>query len=226
MKLGEAACHLGFGLVAGAVGTAAITLSQMIEMRIRGRNASKTPAKAVEKALGIQPVDEQAEMRLSTLTHWGYGTAWGTFRSALALGGIHGPLATGLHTTALYGTALVMLPGIGVAPPAREWGAKAIAIDLGHHLVYGAAAGLAYDWLCRNALGRPSHGSTWNWLLGGLTAVGLSRIPQIGLLRLLPESIGLLGRAPSRIERTRRLAGDLWQRDWPQARKEFEALRR
>lgn len=217
MKLGEAACHLGIGLVAGLVGTAAITLSQLIEMRIRGRDASKTPARAAEKIFGIQPVDEEAEMRLSTITHWGYGTSWGTFRSALGVVGVHGPLATSLHFGAIYGTALVMLPGLQLAPPPKEWGAKEIGIDAWHHLVYGVAAGLTYDWLCQSAFKRQPSRRRWPVLLGGLTAVGLRR---------LGSTLRLARPAPGRLERSRRLANEVWRRDWPQARRELEALRR
>lgn len=39
-----------------------------------------------------------------------------------------------------------MLPALGVAPPATQWGAKELAIDAWHHVVY-AAAGAAYELL-------------------------------------------------------------------------------
>lgn len=217
MKLGEAACHLGIGLVAGLVGTAAITVSQLIEMRIRGRNASKTPAKAAEKVFGFQPVDEQSETRIATLIHWGYGTSWGTFRSVLGVAGVHGPLASLLHTGAIQGTAMVMLPGLQVAPPVKEWGAKEIGVEVLHHLVYGLAAGATYDWLCQSAFPKQSRRLGWNVLLGGLTAVGVQRLGST--LRMVRPS-------PARLEHTRRLASEVWNRDWPHARRELEALRR
>ena len=46
---------------------------------------------------------------------------------------------------AVYGTALVMLPALKVAPPVAEWGAEEIAIDAWHHLVYAAAVNAAYE---------------------------------------------------------------------------------
>lgn len=217
MKLSEAACHLGIGLVAGLVGTAAITASQMIEMRIRGRKQSTTPAKAVEKVLGIEPINRLAEERLSTLTHWGYGTGWGTFRSVLGVIGVHGPVANGLHTGAIYGTALVMLPSLKVAPPAREWGLKELGIELFHHAVYGVAAGTTYDILCQRALGTSKGRSAWNLLVGGLTAIGL---------RQLSQSLEQRRRARGPLARSRRIASVVWQRDWPRAIREFDALRR
>ena len=65
------------GLVAGLAGTAAMTLSSMVEMKLRGRSASKAPAQAICKSLGLETVSEEAQTRLNNLVHWGYGTAWG-----------------------------------------------------------------------------------------------------------------------------------------------------
>jgi len=46
---------LGVGLVAGAVGTAAMTLSQLVEQRLRDREGSAMPAQAAEEALDVEP---------------------------------------------------------------------------------------------------------------------------------------------------------------------------
>jgi hypothetical protein len=46
MKLGDVAAAVGKGLFAGAAGTAAMTLSSTIEMRLRRRPASSAPADA------------------------------------------------------------------------------------------------------------------------------------------------------------------------------------
>ncbi len=43
-RLGRTAARVGVGLAAGAVGTAAINLSQAIEMKLTGREASTAPA--------------------------------------------------------------------------------------------------------------------------------------------------------------------------------------
>lgn len=213
MKLGAAACHLGIGLVAGLVGTAAITASQMLDMRIRGRKVSNTPSKAAQKVLGIVPINEEADTRLSTLTHWAYGTGWGTFRSLLAIAGVRDPAATVVHAAAIEGTALVMLPNLHVAPPVKEWGAQEIGIEMVHHAIYATAAGLTYDLLCRSAFEPKPRRMNWNLVLGGIAAVGLH---QLG------RSLGLI--RPSRIEVSRRLATVAWKRDWPQARRELMAL--
>jgi hypothetical protein len=38
-----------------------MTLSSTIEMKLRGRPASSTPAQAAAKVLGVEPVDEEAK---------------------------------------------------------------------------------------------------------------------------------------------------------------------
>ena len=149
MMLGDLAAAVGKGLFAGAAGTAAMTASSTLEMKLRGRPASSTPARAAEKVLGVQPVDEEAEARFSNLVHWGYGTAWGGVRGLIAAAGLTGPAATAVHLAAVWGSEQVMLPALDAAPPLTEWGAREVAIDAFHHLVYAAATGVAYSLLDR-----------------------------------------------------------------------------
>ena len=51
-KIGDAAA-VGKGVFAGAVGTAAMTVSSSIEARLRGRGASSAPADAAGKVLRV-----------------------------------------------------------------------------------------------------------------------------------------------------------------------------
>jgi hypothetical protein len=139
------ASSIGKGLVAGFVGTAAMTVSSSLEARIRGRAASSAPARATAKVLGIKEFeDDIAAARFNDLSHWGYGTMWGVARGLLAATGLSPKAATAAHGAALWGSAQVTLPALEVAPPFVFWGRKEVAIDLWHHAVYTAAAGLAY----------------------------------------------------------------------------------
>ncbi len=144
MTIGHLASAVGRGLFAGAVGTAAMTLSSTWEMKLRGRAGSSAPADAACKVLRVEPVDEAAKARFSTLVHWGYGTGWGGVRGLLAGIGLGGRSATTIHFAAVWGGGLVMLPALDVAPPASETEARELAIDAFHHLVYAVATGLAY----------------------------------------------------------------------------------
>jgi len=150
MRLGTLAEVIGRGIVAGIVGTAAMTVSSTAEMKLRGREASTTPAKVAGKVLGVRPKGEREKQRFSNLVHWGYGTVWGIPRGLLAAAGLKGAAADAAHFGLIWGTALVMLPAAGAAPPATQWGAKTLAIDAFHHIVYVMAAGLAYCWLERH----------------------------------------------------------------------------
>jgi hypothetical protein len=141
---------IGKGVIAGLAGTVAMTISSTIEQRIRHRQASSAPAKAAKKVLGIETFDgDAAEARFSNAVHWAYGTGWGVLRGQLRAIGLPRPLATAGHFLAVWGSSLVTLPILDVAPPVTMWPKEEIAIDVWHHLVYAAATGLAYDLLDR-----------------------------------------------------------------------------
>jgi hypothetical protein len=139
---------IGKGLVAGFVGTAAMTVSSTLEAKLRGREPSSAPARATAKALGIKEFDGPiAEARFNDLSHWGYGTGWGVVRGLLAATGMPSRAATAAHGVAIYGAAQATLPALEVAPPVVFWAPEEIAIDAFHHLVYAATTGIAYELL-------------------------------------------------------------------------------
>ncbi len=143
MRTRELSTAIGQGLLAGAIGTAAMTVSSTIEMKLRNRAPSTAPAEAAAKVLGVEPKGEKEEQRFSNAVHWSYGTAWGVPRGLLGLTGLSRPAATVLHFGMVWGAALLMLPGLKVAPPPNQWGAKELATDALHHLVYASAVGFA-----------------------------------------------------------------------------------
>lgn len=143
-RLGERASAVGRGLFAGAAGTAAMTLSSTLEAKLRDRESSTAPADAAGKVLGVQPRDPQGKARFSNVVHWGYGTSWGAVRGLIGTAGLDGPAAAAAHFAAIWPSALVMLPSLGVAPPPWKMGVTELAIDAGHHAVYVAATSLAY----------------------------------------------------------------------------------
>jgi len=155
--LREIATEVGKGLIAGFVGTVAMTIASTIEMKVRKRPPSTAPADAAGKVLQVAPRNETGKQRFSNLVHYAYGTGWGLARAALgaalcAAGGRRGrrsliaPLA---FFATVWGAELVMLPRLGVAKPFWRWGAKAVALDALHHGVYTAATDGAYRLLGR-----------------------------------------------------------------------------
>lgn len=151
MQIGDLAAAVGKGLLAGAVGTAAMTVSSTLEAKLRDRESSTAPADAAAKVLGVAPASEAGEARFSNLVHWAYGTGWGAVRGLLDGLRLNGSAATASHFGAVWGSGLVMLPALEVAPPLREWGAEELAIDAFHHLVYATVTGLAYSALDRRS---------------------------------------------------------------------------
>jgi len=136
---------IGKGLLAGFVGTAAMTVSSTLEARIRHRAASSAPARATAKVLGIKEFeDDIAAARFNDLSHWGYGTGWGVVRGLLAATGMSPKAATAAHGAAIWGSAQVTLPALEVVPPVVFWQKREIAIDVFHHAVYTLATGIAY----------------------------------------------------------------------------------
>ena len=150
--MGDLASSVGKGLFAGAVGTAAMTVSSTLEARLRRRAASSAPARATAKVLGITEFeDARAQARFNDLAHWGYGTGWGVVRGLLTAAGLTPRAATAAHGAAIYGAAQVTLPALDIAPPAIFWPRREIVIDAFHHAVYATATGLAYQLIDRRS---------------------------------------------------------------------------
>ncbi len=151
MNLGDIAAAVGKGLFAGAVGTAAMTVSSTLEAKLRDRGSSSAPADAAGKVLGVQPRDEAGATRFSTVVHWSYGTSWGAVRGLLHAAGVQGPAGAATHFAAVWGSAQVMLPALDVAPPPWQSPPQEILIDALHHAVYAAFTSLAFAALQRSS---------------------------------------------------------------------------
>ena len=143
--LAKVATAIGIGLMAGIAGTAAMTISQMIEMKITGRKGSITPANAVREVFDIKPVTEGKSEKVSNEVHWVYGTSLGMVRGALNLIGLKKWVATSVHFATIWGGELVMLPALRVAPPVTKEKPKDIALDAFYHIVYAITAGFVFD---------------------------------------------------------------------------------
>lgn len=145
LSIGKVAGALGKGLFAGLLGTAAITISQSIEMILTDSEPSTIPADAAAKVFGIQPVDDEKKSMLANEVHWVYGTSWGIFRGLLGAAGIKGSSATLLHFIAIWGGALTIQPSLDLAPPVKQWNLQTIITGAIHHAFYSLTAGAVYD---------------------------------------------------------------------------------
>ncbi len=138
----------GFGLAAGAVGTAAMTSAQKWVYGLGGGEESDAPREVGERILGHFGVTVGKEQRpaLNAAMHALYGTGWGLpFGLALGRGGPPGPAKGAAFGAGVWLASLAELPALGIAPPPWKQSPAALARDLGFHLVYGAATAAAYD---------------------------------------------------------------------------------
>jgi hypothetical protein len=155
---------VGTGLVAGAAGTAAMTAAQTVYYKKTGNQPSTTPAEVGRRLIrGVlqRDVPEDRTDLLNNAMHVAYGTSWGAALGIVAGSAARRPpaLRTGLaFALSVWGASLVELPLMDVAPPPWEWGATALATDLGFHLVYGTAAAAAFGVLNRSAYARSACG--------------------------------------------------------------------
>ena len=165
--LGGIAGELGRGLVAGLMGTVAITLAatadQQIRSRLKGDSGEKRPpqdifqaligpwlysADAVGKVLGgVTPANDTAKRRLALAAHLGYGSSWGLSLAALSVAGIRGPAAMGVLLGGVLGAEMLVMPRVGFFPPVGEWGREAVIASTYQHAVYAIAAGVTFDLL-------------------------------------------------------------------------------
>lgn len=167
--LGTLAGDLGRGLVAGAVGTLAITVAaaahQEIKRRLKPDQAEPEPRETFLQALirpwlfsadalgkvlgGVTPQDEAAKRRLAWAAHLSYGSSWGLSLTALSRTGIRGPAAMGALLGGVLGAEMLIMPRAGFFPPVGDWGTEAVVSSTYQHAIYAIAAGLTFDLLER-----------------------------------------------------------------------------
>jgi hypothetical protein len=138
---------IGKGLLAGLVGTAAMTAANAIEMKLFRRPARMAPTQAAEKLLGMEMSGNGSASRVTNPVYWGYGTVWGVARPLLRALGLSSGASTAAHFGTLWSSEQALLPALSVAPPSAVLGGKEIAFDAWNHVVYATAAGLAYELL-------------------------------------------------------------------------------
>lgn len=130
------------GLLAGLAGTAAMSLSQQIEMAVTGRQPSATPAEAFCLLLGFETRTEAEEQRLADEAHWAYGTMWGLGHSLAPP--IREPARSLVYLAAVWSAGTALLTVTRLSPPPTEWKTQSLLSDIAHHAVYAGVGSLVY----------------------------------------------------------------------------------
>ena len=135
-------------IIAGMLGTVAMTLSSGSEMHWTGRPASPAPGVAAVwplKLVGLK-IEGRNLMVISVWAHWAYGSVWGLAWWAL-IAKAELPLAAA--AAAFFGvvwvTAILMLKITGIASWPWTWGIKYNLFDWTHHAAY--VAGTVIGWV-------------------------------------------------------------------------------
>jgi len=137
---------LGRGLIAGAVGTLAMTASERLEMALTGREASKIPGQVGAHLVpGRNPSSPADVSRLNSPVHWVHGISMGTVRAALDAAGLRGLEASAVHFALLWSGDAALYKALGIAEAPWQWDADELAVDLLHKGIYAAVTGAVYD---------------------------------------------------------------------------------
>lgn len=147
------------GAIAGAVGTTALDITTYLDMALRGRSPSNTPAEVVRRIAdkaGIDPLNkpdeeagDQSKNRRSALG------ALSGYLIGLTIGAGYGAgrplfnrLPIGAKSIMLGGAAMaasaVPATTLGATDP-KEWGTTGWLADIVPHLIYGVITATVFD---------------------------------------------------------------------------------
>ena len=145
------------GLIAGAAGTATMTLAYAMEHRLRPRvrgpvdyDDSLVPGTIVANVLHLPSVTDREEAELGTLLRWGYGSAFGMFHGALRRV-LPEPWASVVFGGTLMTATLTLFPLMGRTPPPWRWPPDVLATSFGTHVAYVAGVAVVDNALARSS---------------------------------------------------------------------------
>ncbi len=130
------------GFIAGAAGTAAMTLAYATEHRMRPSvegsldyDDSLVPGQIVASVLHLPSVTDKEEWELGMALRWGYGSAFGMFHGLLRRV-VPEPWAALIFGGTLMTATLSLFPLMGRTPPPWRWPPDVLATAFGTHAVY------------------------------------------------------------------------------------------
>ena len=145
---------LAYGLLAGAIGVAAMTLTEKLEQALTKRPNSYVPAHTLEKLLGLPAKPDSERLWMNWAMHWGQGIALGAVRALMAERGIRGPFGSFLLLNLRLLNDQTLENATGVGAPPWTWPVDEQVIDLLHKAVYAYATGAAADRLVKGPEGQ------------------------------------------------------------------------
>ena len=158
------------GVLAGAAGTAAMSVTGRLYREVYARRRGMAPSEITEildyddsdhvvvaaatllqAVTGRAPVDPGARRALFWIVHWGYGSAVGAGHALLRHGLGGEPAAGTVFFLGCQTMALSLFPVLGGTPVPWRWTPRLMTVSLGQHVVYAAAVAGAQAALDRRA---------------------------------------------------------------------------
>jgi hypothetical protein len=141
---------VGSGLIAGIVGTAALSAAERAEMALTHREASTVPGQVGARLAGREPEDSgQLVERLTTPVHWAHGVGLGAVRALLDGAGLRPLTATLVFYPLVWGGDAALYRALGVADVPWRWRRADLLRDLYGKGVLAFATSGAYVLLAR-----------------------------------------------------------------------------
>jgi hypothetical protein len=150
------------GLMAGLVGTAAMTAAEKLEQMVTGRPNSYVPAHTLERLLRLPRRPDEERLGLNWAMHWGQGILLGAVRGLMAERGLRGPVGSFLHMNLRLLNDQTLENATGVGAPPWTWPVDEQAIDLLHKGVYAFITGAVADRLVAGPPGIPERRRPWS----------------------------------------------------------------
>ena len=148
-------------MVAGLVGTAAMTAAEKLEQMLTDRPNSYVPAHTLERLLGLPSKPDEERLGMNWAMHWGQGVLLGAVRGLMAERGLRGPVGSFLFMNLRLLNDQSLENATGVGAPPWTWPVDEQAIDLLHKAVYAFVTGEIADRLIAGPAGIPEPRRPW-----------------------------------------------------------------
>ena len=144
------------GLLAGAAGVAAMTLSEKIEQVFTNRPNSYVPGHTLERLTGAPHGRRTDRLSTNWAMHWGQGIAMGAARALMAHRGVRGPVGSFLFLNLRLLSDQSVENATGVGAPPWTWPQDEQVVDLLHKGIYAFTTGAVADRLVSGPEGSPA----------------------------------------------------------------------
>jgi hypothetical protein len=138
-------------VLAGAAGTAALSLAYVVERRARPRHQgpldyddSLVPGKIVVSVMHLPHVTASGDRDIGWALRWSYGSAFGLYHGVLRRR-LGEPRASAIFGATLMSATFSLFPLLGRTPPPWRWPPDVMATCLGTHAAYVGAVAAVDD---------------------------------------------------------------------------------